>query len=96
MYKADNKFSENCIDPLLAGFFSWIKTSDLRSQIEVAIVASFLQEKSWGTKPDFLNIFCDSTGFSLLGEWRGGSVVSPPTNRKFAHSPPLEKSTPPY
>ena len=96
MYKTDKKFSENCIDPLLAGFFSWIKTSALRSQIEVAIFASFLQEKSWETKPDFLTIFRDSTGFSLLGEWRGGRGVSPPTNRKFAHSPHLEKSRPPH
>ena len=94
MYKTDKKFSENCIDPLLAWFFSWIKTSALRSQIEVAIFASFLQEKSWETKPDFLTMFRDSTGFSLLGEWRGGRGVSPPTNREFAHSSHLEKSPP--
>ena len=97
MYKTNNKFSENCIDPLLAGFFSWIKTSDLRSQIEVAIFASLLQEKFWETKLDFLTIFRDSTGFSLLGEWRGsegeggGGGGVPLPNRKSAHSPHLEK-----
>ena len=95
MYKTNNKFSENCIDPLLAGFFSWIKTSDLCSQIEVAIFASLLQEKFWETKLDFLTIFRDSTGFSLLGEWRGseggggGGGVSPPHQPKIcSFSPP--------